>query len=81
MSDRYIDFVNSSLGQRLVGALGLPSPGRLERWKAGRLRPVEGPLLIGGGALAGLVNQFASKLTDAVFSYGPEPLHATPWIP
>ena len=41
MSDRYIDFVNSSLGQRLVGALGLPSPGRLERWQAGRLRPVE----------------------------------------
>ena len=81
MSDRYIDFVNSSLGQRLVGALGLPSPGRLERWQAGRLRPVEGPLLIGGGALAGHVSQFASKLTDAVFSYGPEPLHGTPWIP
>ena len=51
MSDRYIDFVNSSLGQRLVGALGLPSPGRLERWQAGRLRPVEGALLIGGGPL------------------------------
>ena len=81
MSDRYIDFVNSSLGQRLVGALGLPSPGRLERWQAGRLRPVEGPLLIGGGALAEQVNRFASKLTDAVYSYGLEPLLATPWIP
>ena len=81
MSDRYIDFVNSSLGQRLVGALGLPSPGRLERWQAGRLRPVEGPLLIGGGALAAQVARFGGKLTDAVFSYGPEPLHATPWIP
>ena len=81
MSDRYIDFVNSSLGQRLVGALGLPSPGRLERWQAGRLRPVEGPLLIGGGALAAQVNRFASKLTDAVYSYGAEPLLATPWIP
>ena len=81
MSDRYIDFVNSSLGQRLVGALGLPSPGRLERWQAGRLRPVEGPLLIGGGAMAEQVNRFASKLTDAVYSYGPEPLLATPWIP
>ena len=81
MSDRYIDFVNSSLGQRLVGALGLPSPGRLERWQAGRLRPVEGPLLIGGGPLAEQVNRFASKLTDAVFSYGAEPLIATPWIP
>ena len=81
MSDRYIDFVNSSLGQRLVGALGLPSPVRLERWQAGRLRPIEGPLLIGGGSLAAEVNSFASKLTDAVFSYGPDPLVATPWIP
>ena len=81
MSDRYIDFVNSSLGQRLVGALGLPSPVRLERWQAGRLRPIEGPLLIGGGSLAAEVNSFAAKLTDAVFGYGPEPLVATPWIP
>ena len=81
MSDRYIDFVNSSLGQRLVGALGLPSPVRLERWQAGRLRPIEGPLLIGGGSLAAEVNSFAAKLTDAVFSYGPDTLVATPWIP
>ena len=81
MSDRYIDFANSSIGQRLVGALGLPSPVRLERWQAGRLRPVEGPLLIGGGELAGQVNRFASKLTDAVFSYGPGSFNATPWIP
>jgi 3-oxoacyl-[acyl-carrier protein] reductase len=34
MSDRYIDFANSSIGHRLVGALGLPSPVRLERWQA-----------------------------------------------
>ena len=52
MSDRYIDFANSSLGHRLVAAIGLPSPVRLERWQAGRLRPVEGALLLGGGALA-----------------------------
>lgn len=81
MSDRYIDFANSSIGQRLVGALGLPSPVRLERWQAGRLRPVEGPLLIGGGELAGQVNHFASKLTDAVFSYGSGSFNATSWIP
>lgn len=49
MSDRYIDFANSDLGRRLVGAVGLPSPARLERWQAGRLRPVEGALLLGGG--------------------------------
>lgn len=47
MSDRYIDFANSSLGHRLVAAIGLPSPVRLERWEAGRLRPVEGALLLG----------------------------------
>ena len=81
MSDRYIDFANSFLGQRLVSAVGLASPVRLERWQAGRLRPVEGPLLLGGGPLVGQVNHFASKLTDAVFSYGPEPLVATLWIP
>ena len=45
------------------------------------MRPVEGPLLLGGGPLVGQVNHCASKLTDAVFSYGPEPLVATPWIP
>ena len=52
MSDRYIDFANSAFGHRLVSAIGLPSPVRLERWQAGRLRPVEGALLLGGGALA-----------------------------
>ena len=37
--------------------------------------------MIGGGSLAAEVNSFAAKLTDAVFSYGPDPLVATPWIP
>ncbi|WP_460131757.1 3-oxoacyl-ACP reductase [Pseudomonas sp. S1_E04] len=78
MSDRYIDFANSSLGHRLVGALGLPSPVRLERWQAGRLRPVEGALLLGGGALVAKVQTFAHKLTDVIYSYGAEP---STWIP
>ena len=81
MSDRYIDFANSSIGHRVVGALGLPSPVRLERWQAGRLRPVEGALLLGGGALAATVGAFAQKLTDAVFAYGPGEWSANPWIP
>ena len=81
MSDRYIDFANSSIGHRLVGALGLPSPVRLERWQAGRLRPVEGALLIGGGPLAEKVSAFANRLTDAIYSYGTEPSMATAWIP
>lgn len=81
MSDRYIDFANSSIGQRLVGALGLPSPQHLERWQAGRLRPIEGALLIGGGALAQQVSALAPRLTDAIYSYGTDPALATPWIP
>lgn len=67
MSDRYIDFANSDLGRRVVGAVGLPSPARLERWQGGRLRPVEGPLLLGGGALASKVAGFAQRLTDSAY--------------
>ncbi|WP_338508346.1 3-oxoacyl-ACP reductase [Pseudomonas poae] len=78
MSDRYIDFANSSFGHRLVAAIGLPSPVRLERWQAGRLRPVEGALLLGGGALADKVQAFAHKLTDATYRYGTE---TSTWIP
>ena len=81
MSDRYIDFANSSLGHRVVGALGLPSPVRLERWEAGRLRPVDGALLLGGGPLASKVHAFANKLTEQIYSYGAEPLVAQAWIP
>ena len=81
MSDRYIDFANSSFGHRLVGALGLPSPVRLERWQAGRLRPIEGALLLGGGPLAERISRFANRLTDAIYSYGTEPSLATAWIP
>ena len=81
MSDRYIDFANSSLGHRVVGALGLPSPVRLERWEAGRLRPVDGALLLGGGPLANKVHAFANKLTEQIYSYGAEPLVAQAWIP
>ncbi|BBN52590.1 3-oxoacyl-ACP reductase [Pseudomonas chlororaphis subsp. aurantiaca] len=81
MSDRYIDFANSSIGHRLVGALGLPSPVRLERWQAGRMRPVEGALLIGGGQLAQQVGAIAPRLTESIYSYGTDPTLATAWIP
>ena len=81
MSDRYIDFANSSIGHRVVGALGLPSPVRLERWQAGRLRPIEGALLIGGGPLAEKVSTLANRLTDTIYSYGADPTLATAWIP
>ncbi|MEN4749090.1 3-oxoacyl-ACP reductase [Pseudomonas sp. Ps21-P2] len=78
-SDRYIDFVNSDLGRKLVGAIGLPAPARLERWQAGRLRPVEGALLLSTGPLAERVSAFAQRLTDVLFSHGGEVTGAHPW--
>ncbi|HWP18366.1 MAG TPA: 3-oxoacyl-ACP reductase [Burkholderiaceae bacterium] len=54
MTDRYIDFVNSPLGQRLASALGLPQPVPLQRWQP-RAPEFPGPVLIEaapGGELA-----------------------------
>lgn len=69
MSDRYLNFANTPAGRRLVGALGLPAPLPLERWVAGRNRPLEGALLIGGeGDLAAAVAGFANRLTDQLFA-------------
>jgi len=78
-SDRYIDFANSDIGRRLVGAVGLPAPARLERWQAGRLRPVEGALLLSSGPLAGRVSGFAPRMTDLLFSFGSDVNGAHPW--
>ncbi|PAU62449.1 3-oxoacyl-ACP reductase [Pseudomonas indica] len=77
MSDRYIDFANSSFGRRLVDAVGLPAPVRLERWEAGRSRPVDGALLIGGGALAEALGDCLPRLTNEVFALQ-EGLHGLP---
>ncbi|MGH8416631.1 MAG: 3-oxoacyl-ACP reductase [Pseudomonas sp.] len=78
-SDRYIDFANSDIGRRLVGAVGLPAPARLERWQAGRLRPVEGALLLSAGPLAERVGGFAPRMTDLLFSFGVQVGDAHPW--
>lgn len=49
MTDRYIAFANSpSAAAWLAPSAFLPL--RLERWQAGRVRPVDGPLVIGGAA-------------------------------
>ncbi|WP_341960128.1 3-oxoacyl-ACP reductase [Pseudomonas sp. RC10] len=80
-SDRYIDFANSDIGRRLVGAVGLPAPARLERWQAGRLRPVEGALLLSGGPLAERVSEFAPRMTDLLFSFASDFSGAHPWTP
>lgn len=78
-SDRYIDFANSDIGRRLVGAVGLPAPVRLERWQAGRLRPVEGALLLSTGPLAERVSGFAPRMTDLMFTLGGGINGAHPW--
>ncbi|MVW76807.1 3-oxoacyl-ACP reductase [Pseudomonas xionganensis] len=69
MSDRYLAFANSPTGRRLVSALGLPAPLRLERWQSGRNRVVDGALLIGGdGSLASAVAGFGKRLSDNLFA-------------
>ncbi|MBF8707136.1 3-oxoacyl-ACP reductase [Pseudomonas putida] len=80
MSDRYLGFANSNLGRRLVDALGLPRPAPLERWQAGRLRPVEGALVLGGGPLASQVEAIAPRLTDTLYSFNTDNLRAEAWV-
>ncbi|MFK0096136.1 3-oxoacyl-ACP reductase [Pseudomonas sp. NPDC090592] len=80
MSDRYLGFANSNLGRRLVDALGLPRPAPLERWQAGRLRPVEGALVLGGGPLASQVEAIAPRLTDEVYRFNADNLQADAWV-
>ena len=47
MTDRYQDFVSSSLGQLLVKTLALPNPVRLDRYVAGSPL-VDGTVVVGG---------------------------------
>lgn len=52
MSDRYRQFVNSQVGERLADLLGLPKPAVLRRYEPGQ-PPLDGPALLGGkGRLA-----------------------------
>ncbi|MBX8492005.1 3-oxoacyl-ACP reductase [Pseudomonas cichorii] len=79
-SDRYINFANSDVGRRLVKAVGLPNPTHLERWQAGRLRPVDGTLLISAGSLADHIRLFAQRLTDSLYSFGSDIPGTTTWV-
>lgn len=47
MSDTYSSFVNSTIGGRLAGVLGLPQPTELRRYEPGAPL-VPGPVLLGG---------------------------------
>lgn len=58
MTDSYLGFANSSLGSRLVAALGLPQPLPLERYKAGQ-PAVRGSVLMGAGGTPELLGALA----------------------
>lgn len=66
MADPYVRFANSEIGRRLIGAVGLPSPARLERWHSQRVREVEGALLVGGGPLTASVAELAAGFVESV---------------
>ncbi|MDH1104141.1 short chain dehydrogenase, partial [Pseudomonas mosselii] len=80
MSDRYLGFANSTLGRKLVDALGLPRPVPLERWQAGRLRPIEGALVLGGGPLAAQVAAIAPRLTADCYGFASDALEVPAWV-
>jgi len=62
MTDRYQDFVSSSLGQLLVKNLGLPNPVELDRYVAGSPL-VDGTVVLGGG---GRMEEHLPKLLDGL---------------
>ncbi|NIF17881.1 3-oxoacyl-ACP reductase [Pantoea sp. Cy-639] len=80
MTDRYLGFANSNFGRRLLDALGLPRPVPLERWEAGRLRPVEGALVLGGGPLARQVEALAPRLTADCYGFNDDSLASPAWV-
>lgn len=70
MSDRYIDFANSSLGRQVVRRVGLPAPLRLQRWISGQSRPVDGALLVGGGPLLAQALPALQRLGNELYASG-----------
>ncbi len=77
MSDRYSQFVNSQVGERLADLLGLPKPAELQRHEPGQPL-LEGPALIGGTGRLG--DTATTVLTDAGVEVHTElaPAEATP---
>lgn len=72
MSDRYGDFVQSSIGKKVAKNLGLPLPVELDRFESGQ-RLVRGSVLIGranGGdqSLSQAITGVLSKLQAEVFA-------------
>ncbi len=63
MSDRYLDFVNSPLGQMLAKNLGLPAPLPLDRFVAGE-PVVKGAVLLGAASGSDLTTTIAQVLAN-----------------
>jgi 3-oxoacyl-[acyl-carrier protein] reductase len=61
MTDTYSTFVNSTIGGRLAGALGLPQPTELRRYEPGA-PIVPGPVLLGGHGAAPLAVKIGAIL-------------------
>ena len=68
MSDRYLDFINSPVGQMVAKNLGLPAPQPLERHEEGK-PVVSGDVLLGAAAgsdltttIAGILGKFKANV-------------------
>ncbi|MGB5324398.1 MAG: 3-oxoacyl-ACP reductase [Pseudomonadales bacterium] len=61
MSDRYIDFVNSGMGQGIARSVGLPQPLRLRRYEHG-VDFIDGDCLVGAAPGAAHLDELADIL-------------------
>ncbi len=75
--DRYTEFAQSNAGQRIIGALNLPSPPRLERDPTNAAQPLSGLVTIGGmkngavlKAAVAVAEACGGKLRSAPNTYG-----------
>jgi 3-oxoacyl-[acyl-carrier protein] reductase len=59
MNDSYLGFANSAIGARLAGALGLPKPLVLERYRPGQ-PAIKGSVLLGAGGEPQLLEALAA---------------------
>ena len=81
--DRYTEFAQSSAGQRIIGALNLPSPPRLEREPKNPAKPLSGIATIGAKdnsavlqAVAKIVEACGGELRSAPNTYGAQALNS-----
>lgn len=81
MNDPYLRFVNSEFGRKLARAAGLPQPAPLERWQPGQQGSVGGPLVVGGGPLAGQAATIGKQLAPQALRFRNAALELDEWLP